>query len=152
MVDATDAQIKMAVDDTIPKVAPLFWAFRGMVGLGIMFLFIFSAAFYFLIRQRLAPQRWLLKLAVFAIPLPWIAAELGWIVAEYGRQPWTIAGILPTHLSASNIQPSNLYFSLAGFALFYTVLLVIEMKLMFKYARLGPSALHTGKYHWEQQS
>jgi cytochrome d ubiquinol oxidase subunit I len=77
---------------------------------------------------------------------------LGWIVAEYGRQPWTIAGILPTHLSASNIQPSNLYFSLAGFALFYTVLLVIEMKLMFKYARLGPSALHTGKYHWEQQS
>jgi cytochrome d ubiquinol oxidase subunit I len=152
VVDATDAQIRMAVDDTIPKVAPLFWAFRGMVGLGLAFLFIFSASFYFLIRQRLAPQRWLLKLAVFAIPLPWIAAELGWIVAEYGRQPWTIAGILPTHLSASNIQPSNLYFSLAGFALFYTVLLVIEMKLMFKYARLGPSALHTGKYHWEQQS
>nr|WP_211482677.1 cytochrome ubiquinol oxidase subunit I [Duganella sp. CF458] len=152
VIDATDAQIRMAVDDTIPKVAPLFWAFRGMVGLGIAFLFIFGAAFYFLVRQRLAPQRWLLKLAVFAIPLPWIAAELGWIVAEYGRQPWTIAGILPTHLSASNIQPSNLYFSLAGFALFYTVLLVIEMKLMFKYARLGPSALHTGKYHWEQQS
>jgi len=152
VIDATDAQIKLAVDDTVPKVAPLFWAFRGMVGLGLAFLFIFSASFYFLIRQRLAPQRWLLKLAVFAIPLPWVAAELGWIVAEYGRQPWTIAGILPTHLSASNVQPSNLYFSLAGFALFYTVLLVIEMKLMFKYARLGPSALHTGKYHWEQQS
>ena len=152
VIDATDAQVKMAVDDTIPKVAPLFWAFRGMVGLGLAFLFIFSASFYFLIRQRLAPQRWLLKLAVLAIPLPWVAAELGWIVAEYGRQPWTIAGILPTHLSASSIQPSNLYFSLAGFALFYTVLLVIEMKLMFKYARLGPSALHTGKYHWEQQA
>lgn len=152
VIDATDAQVKMAVDDTIPKVAPLFWAFRGMVGLGTAFLFIFSASFYFLIRQRLAPQRWLLKLAVLAIPLPWIAAELGWIVAEYGRQPWTIAGILPTHLSASSVQPSNLYFSLAGFALFYTVLLVIEMKLVFKYARLGPSALHTGKYHWEQQA
>jgi cytochrome d ubiquinol oxidase subunit I len=151
VVDATDAQVRMAVDDTIPKVAPLFWAFRGMVGLGLLFLFIFSAAFYFLVRQRLAPQRWLLKLAVAAIPLPWLAAELGWIVAEYGRQPWTIAGILPTHLSASSIQPSSLYFSLAGFALFYTVLLVIELKLMFKYARLGPSALHTGKYHWEQQ-
>ena len=152
VVDATDAQIRMAVNDTIPKVAPLFWAFRGMVGLGLLFLFIFGASFYFLIRKRLAPQRWLLKLAVVAIPLPWVAAELGWIVAEYGRQPWTIAGILPTHLSASSIQPSNLYFSLAGFALFYTVLLVIELKLMFKYARLGPSALHTGKYHWEQQS
>jgi len=151
VVDATDAQVKMAVNDTIPKVAPLFWAFRGMVGLGLLFLFIFGASFYFLIRKRLAPQRWLLKLAVIAIPLPWVAAELGWIVAEYGRQPWTIAGILPTHLSASSIQPSSLYFSLAGFALFYTVLLVIELKLMFKYARLGPSALHTGKYHWEQQ-
>jgi cytochrome d ubiquinol oxidase subunit I len=73
-------------------------------------------------------------------------------VAEYGRQPWTIAGILPTHLSASNVPASNLYFSLAGFALFYTVLLVVELTLMFKYARLGPSALHTGKYHWEQQA
>jgi cytochrome d ubiquinol oxidase subunit I len=152
VVDATEEQIRMAVNDTIPKVAPLFWAFRGMVGLGLLFLFIFGASFYFLIRKRLAPQRWLLKLAVIAIPLPWVAAELGWIVAEYGRQPWTIAGILPTHLSASSIQPSNLYFSLAGFALFYTVLLIIELKLMFKYARLGPSALHTGKYHWEQQS
>ncbi|WP_028103958.1 cytochrome ubiquinol oxidase subunit I [Pseudoduganella violaceinigra] len=152
VIDASEAQIRMAVNDTIPKVAPLFWAFRGMVGLGLLFLFIFAASFYFLIRKRLAPQRWLLKLAVIAIPLPWIAAELGWIVAEYGRQPWTIAGILPTHLSASSVPPSNLYFSLAGFALFYTVLLVIELKLMFKFARLGPSALHTGKYHWEQQS
>jgi len=151
VVDATDAQIRMAVNDTIPKVAPMFWAFRGMVGLGLLFLFIFGASFYFLIRKRLAPQRWLLKLAVVAIPLPWVAAELGWIVAEYGRQPWTIAGILPTHLSASSIQPSSLYFSLAGFALFYTVLLIIELKLMFKYARLGPSALHTGKYHWDQK-
>ncbi len=151
VVDATEAQIRMAVNDTVPKVAPLFWAFRGMVGLGLLFLFIFAASFYYLIRKRLAPQRWLLKLAVVSIPLPWVAAELGWIVAEYGRQPWTIAGILPTHLSASSIQPSSLYFSLAGFALFYTVLLIIELKLMFKYARLGPSALHTGKYHWEQQ-
>jgi len=151
VVDASDAQVRMAVNDTIPKVAPLFWAFRGMVGLGLLFLFIFGASFYFLIRKRLAPQRWLLKLAVVSIPLPWVAAELGWIVAEYGRQPWTIAGILPTHLSASSIHPSSLYFSLAGFALFYTVLLIIELKLMFKYARLGPSALHTGKYHWEQK-
>jgi cytochrome d ubiquinol oxidase subunit I len=85
---------------------------------------------------------------VISIPLPWIAAELGWIVAEYGRQPWTIAGILPTHLSASSLQPGSLYFSLAGFILFYTFLLVVEMILMVKYARLGPSSLHTGQY-WE---
>jgi cytochrome d ubiquinol oxidase subunit I len=117
----------------------------------MLFLFIFSASFYFLIRKRLAQQRWLLKLAVVSIPLPWVAAELGWVVAEYGRQPWTIAGILPTHLSASTLQVSNLYFSLAGFIAFYTLLLVIEMGLMIKYTRLGPSALHTGKYHWERE-
>ena len=151
VIDATDAQIKLAVNDTVPKVAPLFWSFRAMVGLGLLFLFIFSASFYFLIRKKLASQRWLLKLAVCAIPLPWVAAELGWVVAEYGRQPWTIAGILPTHLSASTLSVGNLYFSLAGFVGFYTLLLVIEMALMIKYARLGPSSLHTGKYHWEQQ-
>ncbi|WP_034297206.1 cytochrome ubiquinol oxidase subunit I [Herbaspirillum sp. RV1423] len=149
VVDATPEQIAKAVDDTIPNVAPLFWSFRGMVALGLLFLFIFLASFYFLVRKQLAPQRWLLRLAVFSIPLPWIAAELGWIVAEYGRQPWTIAGILPTHLSASTLQPSSLYFSLAGFILFYTFLLVVEMILMVKYAKLGPSSLHTGKYHWE---
>ncbi|MES2150154.1 MAG: cytochrome ubiquinol oxidase subunit I [Pseudomonadota bacterium] len=152
VIDASEAQIRMAVNDTIPKVAPLFWAFRAMVGLGILFLCIFCAAFYFLVRKRLARQRWLLKLAVVAIPLPWVAAELGWVVAEYGRQPWTIAGILPTHLSASTLQPASLYFSLAGFIGFYTVLLVIELGLMVKYTRQGPSSLHTGRYHWEQAS
>jgi cytochrome d ubiquinol oxidase subunit I len=150
VVDATPAQITMAVDDTIPRVLPMFWAFRLMVGLGFLFLFIFGASFYFLVRRRLAPQRWLLRLAVLAIPLPWIAAELGWVVAEYGRQPWTIAGVLPTHLSASTLTPGNLYFSLAGFVGFYTFLLVVEMTLMVKYARLGPSSLHTGRYHREQ--
>ncbi|MES2898760.1 MAG: cytochrome ubiquinol oxidase subunit I [Pseudomonadota bacterium] len=150
VVDATEEQIRKAVNDTVPKVAPLFWSFRIMVGLGLLFLFIFSAAFYYLIRQRLAQQRWLLKLAVVSIPLPWVAAELGWIVAEYGRQPWTIAGILPTHLSASTLQASSLYFSLAGFIAFYTLLLVVEMGLMIKYTRLGPSSLHTGRYHWEK--
>ncbi|WP_050466180.1 cytochrome ubiquinol oxidase subunit I [Herbaspirillum chlorophenolicum] len=149
VVDATPEQIAMAVDDTIPKVAPLFWSFRGMVAIGFLMLFIFASSVWFLAKKQLAPQRWLLKLAVFAIPLPWIAAELGWIVAEYGRQPWTIAGILPTHLSASSLQPSSLYFSLAGFILFYTFLLVVEMILMVKYARMGPSSLHTGKYFWE---
>lgn len=150
VIDATDAQIRMAANDTVPKVAPMFWSFRIMVGLGILFLFIFSASFYFLVRKRLAAQRWLLKLAVAAIPLPWVAAELGWVVAEYGRQPWTIAGILPTHLSASSLDVGNLYFSLAGFIGFYTLLLVVEMTLMIKFARQGPSSLHTGKYHWEQ--
>ena len=149
VTDATEAQIKQAVNDTIPKVAPLFWSFRGMVFLGFLFLFIFGASMYYLLRRRLAPQRWLLKLCVLAIPLPWVSIELGWIVAEYGRQPWTIAGVLPTHLSVSSLSAGSLWFSLAGFLGFYTLLLVVEMGLMIKYAKLGPASLHTGRYHGE---
>ncbi len=149
VVDATPEQIKLAVNDTIPKVWPLFWSFRIMVGLGFMFLLTFSMALYFLYRKQLMRHRWFLYVALWSIPLPWIAAELGWFVAEYGRQPWTIVGILPTYLSASTLQPSSLYFSLAGFLGFYTLLLIVEMFLMVKYTKLGPSSLHTGKYHWE---
>jgi len=149
VTDATEAQIKQAVNDTIPKVAPLFWSFRGMVFLGFLFLFIFGASMVYLLRRRLAPQRWLLKLCVLAIPLPWVSIELGWIVAEYGRQPWTIAGVLPTHLSVSSLSAGSLWFSLAGFLGFYTLLLVVEMGLMIKYAKLGPASLHTGRYHGE---
>jgi cytochrome d ubiquinol oxidase subunit I len=68
-----------------------------------------------------------------------------------GRQPWTIWGILASHLSTSSLSAGDLYFSLAGFMGFYTLLLIIEMFLMFKYARLGPSSLHTGRYFFEKQ-
>jgi cytochrome d ubiquinol oxidase subunit I len=146
VTDATEDQIKLAAHDTIPKVAPMFWTFRIMVAAGFMILFIFAASFYYVAKRTIAEQRWLLKLALYCIPLPWIAAELGWIVAEYGRQPWTISGILPTNLSTSNLDPSSVYFSLASFVGLYTLLLVAEMYLMFKYARLGPQSLHTGQY------
>jgi cytochrome d ubiquinol oxidase subunit I len=150
VVDATPEQILRAAADTVPRVWPMFWAFRLMVGLGVLFLFVFAAAFFFLAVRNLAAQRWLLRLALYCIPLPWVAAEAGWFVAEFGRQPWTISGILPTFLSVSNIPVSNVYASLSGFVVFYTVLLIVEMFLMIKYARLGPSALHTGRYDLER--
>jgi cytochrome d ubiquinol oxidase subunit I len=149
VVDATPEQKRMAADDTIPKVAPMFWSFRFMVGLGMWFLFIFAASFFFLARRNLSPQRWLLRLAMYSIPLPWVASELGWIVAEYGRQPWTISGVLPTSLSVSSLPVSSVYASLAAFVLFYTALFVVEMYLMLKYVRLGPSSLGTGRYFGE---
>jgi cytochrome d ubiquinol oxidase subunit I len=146
VTDATEDQIKMAARDTIPKVAPMFWTFRIMVAAGFIILFIFAASFYYTAKRTIAEKRWLLRLALYCIPLPWIAAEMGWIVAEYGRQPWTISGILPTSLSTSNLSASSVYFSLAGFIGFYSLLLVAELYLMFKYARLGPQSLHTGNY------
>ncbi|MEQ1635467.1 MAG: cytochrome ubiquinol oxidase subunit I [Methylococcales bacterium] len=149
VIDATPEQIETAVRHSIPRVAPMFWTFRGMVFCGVTMLFIFAAAFYFNAKRTAHKQRWLLRLAFYGIPLPWIASELGWVVAEYGRQPWTIANILPTHLSTSTVDAGQLYLSLAGFFVFYTVLLVIEVFLMLKYVRLGPSSLHTGRYHFE---
>jgi len=140
VVDATPEQIRAAIDDTIPKVAPIFWSFRIMVGLGLWFLFVFGAAFIIVARRRVANNQWILHLAFWSIPLPWVAIELGWIVAEYGRQPWTISEVLPTYLSTSTVTTGQLWFSLSGFVAFY---------LMFKYGRLGPSSLGTGRYHDE---
>ena len=149
VVDASPEQINQAVEDTIPQVAVLFWSFRLMVGLGLWFLFVFAASFYVIARRHLYRSRWLMHLALWSIPLPWVASELGWIVAEYGRQPWSISDVLPTHLSVSSVSVGELYFSLAGFIGFYTALLVVELYLMFKYARAGPGSLGTGRYHAE---
>ena len=150
VIDATEKQITMAAHDTIPNVAPLFWTFRVMVACGFMMLFVFAAAFYVCSTGKVMNHRWLLRLALYCLPLPWIASEMGWIVAEYGRQPWSIAEILPTFMSASSRSAGELYLSLAGFIGFYTLLLVIELFLMLKYARLGPSSLHTGRYYHEK--
>jgi cytochrome d ubiquinol oxidase subunit I len=150
VVDASEAQIQQAVNDTIPKVAPMFWAFRIMVAAGFTMLFIFGASFYYCAKRQAGKKRWLMKMALYGIPLPWIAAETGWFVAEYGRQPWSIGEVLPTYLSTSSLQTGDLWFSLAGFVGFYTLLLVVELYLMFRFARLGPSSLHTGRYALEK--
>jgi cytochrome d ubiquinol oxidase subunit I len=149
VTDASEAQIARAATDTIPKVAPLFWTFRIMVASGFIILFVFAMAFYHCATRTADQKPWLLKLALWSIPLPWVAAETGWFVAEYGRQPWTISGVLPTHLSVSSLSSGQVWFSLGGLVAFYTVLLIIELYLMLKYIRLGPSSLHTGRYFLE---
>ena len=151
IVDATDAQIARAAKDTIPDVALMFWTFRIMVGLGFWMLGLIAVSFYYCARRLFYKKRWLLWLLVFNLPVPWIAAEMGWFVAEYGRQPWTIGEVLPTYLSASSLNMSDVIGSLIGLVVFYTVLLAVELFLMVKFVRLGPSSLHTGRYHFEQQ-
>jgi len=120
-----------------------------MVAFGMWMLLLFALSFYYCARRLADRKRWLLRAAVFSLPLPWLSAELGWFVAEFGRQPWTVSGTLPTHLSASTLSASQISFSLSGFVLFYSALLIVEMFLMIKYARLGPSSLGTGHYHFE---
>ena len=150
VVDASESQIKQAALDTIPGVASIFWTFRLMVLSGFLMLALFICAFYASARKNEHQKRWLLKWAMFSFPLPWIATQTGWFVAEHGRQPWSIGEVLPTHLSASSLSTGDVWGSLLALVAFYTVLLVIEVYLMVKFARQGPSSLHTGRYHYEQ--
>jgi len=83
----------------------------------------------------------LLKLAVCAIALPWISVECGWVVAEIGRQPWIIEGILPTAVAVSNLGVTTVFLTICGFVALYTALLVVEVRLMLKYIRKGPDVL-----------
>ena len=146
MDDVTPELIDRAARDTLPKVTPLFWTFRIMVALGFAMLALFGLALWYSIKGDFAERRWLLRWALWSLPLPWISCEMGWFVAEYGRQPWTIYGVLPTHLSVSTLTVESLYGSLAGFVGFYTLLLIVEMYLMVKFARQGPGSLGTGRY------
>jgi cytochrome d ubiquinol oxidase subunit I len=138
--NATPAQIDAAARSTIPNVPVLFWAFRVMVALGFYFIALFAIAFWLSAKCRLTEHKWFLRAALYSLPLPWIAAELGWIVAEYGRQPWVIEGVLPTALGVSSTTAGNVLFSLIGFVIFYSSLLVVDLYLLTKYIRLGPDS------------
>ncbi|UZX66226.1 cytochrome ubiquinol oxidase subunit I [Yersinia ruckeri] len=150
VTDATEAQIQLAAKDSIPKVLPLYFAFRIMVVCGFLLLLIIGLSFYNVCRGRIGEKKWLHRLALWGIPLPWIAVEAGWFVAEYGRQPWAIGEVLPTAIANSSVTAGDILFSMGLICGLYTLFLVAEMYLMFKFARLGPSSLKTGRYHFEQ--
>jgi len=152
VTNATEQQIKQAARESIPKVAPIFFTFRIMVASGVAMLVLFGFAFYNSNRAKFMGKQWLLKFAIISLPLPWIAAETGWFVAEYGRQPWAIGGILPTHLGVSSLHSGDVLTSMITLALLYTALLIVEMYLMIKFVKQGPSSLHTGNYHFEKLS
>jgi cytochrome d ubiquinol oxidase subunit I len=113
-------------------------------------LFIFGAAFYQSVRGKVLDKAWVLKAAVIGIPMPWIAVEMGWFVAEYGRQPWAVGDILPVNVAASALSSTELWLSLAAIMILYTLFLIAEVYLMVKFSRKGPSSLKTGRYHFEQ--
>lgn len=149
---ATAADVDKAVKDSIPEVWPVFWSFRVMLACwGLSFL-VLALGFIFTVGRTIQNRRWVLWAGLFSIPLPYIAAECGWALTEIGRQPWTVRGILPTGLSTSSLDATTVSFSLGGFTVFYSILLVVELFLMFKYGRLGPSSLGEGRYHFETRT
>ncbi|TVU90241.1 MULTISPECIES: cytochrome ubiquinol oxidase subunit I [Halomonadaceae] len=139
VANATAAEINQAVEASIPKVWPLFWSFRAMVAAGFSMLLLFALALWHSVRRQPEKSPWLLRFALFSLPLPWIACEAGWFVAEYGRQPWAIGEILPVHLAISSLTAEQVLTTLIAIGILYTTFVIIEMWLMQHFARKGPS-------------
>jgi cytochrome d ubiquinol oxidase subunit I len=139
-LQATPEQIHDAAWSTVPSVPSIFFTFRFMVLFGFVLLAVFLVSLWYTMREAEAP-RWLFRLALCAFPLPWLAAELGWFVAEFGRQPWIIDGVLPTFLATSELGVANLVLTIVGFTAVYGVLAVIECGLMLQAIRKGPAAV-----------
>jgi cytochrome d ubiquinol oxidase subunit I len=139
--DATPAQIEVAAWNTVPNVPVMFWTFRIMAGIGFFMIALFATAFV-LVTLKKHDTRWFLRLALWSMPLPWIAAEMGWIVAEVGRQPWAVDGVLPTFLGASSLTVTQLWITIIGFTLFYGALAVVEVGLILKTIKKGPETEH----------
>ena len=142
---ATEADIARAAASTVPPVGYLFWSFRIMVACGFFFIALFAFAFYLSSIQRFDQHRWFLRVALWSLPLPWVAAELGWTVAEIGRQPWVIEGVLPTQVAASALAGGTVLASLLAFIVFYSALAITDVFLMLRYIRMGPE-LAIGKH------
>ncbi len=124
--------------DLIPHVPILFYSFRIMVGWGIFLIILLSAVWYLNRRNRLADKRRLLRLLILSIPVTYIASQAGWVVAELGRQPWTIQNLLPTSVSASRIPSDSIMVTFFLFLILFTTLLAAEIKIMTGQIKAGP--------------
>jgi cytochrome d ubiquinol oxidase subunit I len=136
---ADKALIAKTAWDTVPNVPVMFWSFRIMAGIGFLMIALFATAFI-LVTLRKHNTRWFLMIAVAAIPLPWISTELGWVLAEVGRQPWAVEGVLPTFLAPSSLSVAQLLTSIVVFTLLYGALAVVEVGLILKTIKKGPFA------------
>jgi len=125
-------------EEAVPPVALSFYSFRLMVGLGTFFPILFILMLVFTLRDTLENKRWLLGIGVISIFLGYIASEAGWIVAEVGRQPWAIQGLLPVGVARSNLTSATVAGTFFMFLFLFTVLLVAEIRIMLKQIAIGP--------------
>lgn len=126
-------------EQTVPDVPLIFWSFRVMVGLGMWFAVLFVWMLVLDKKNKLGWKRWPLHLALWSILLAYISSQAGWIVAEVGRQPWTIQDMLPTVAAVSRIDAASVQVTFWIFAVLFTTLLIAEIGIMTKQIRKGPS-------------
>ena len=125
-------------EDLVPHVGLLFWSFRVMVGLGMYFILFFLVILFLVWKKRLAELNWLHWISLWSIPLAYIASQAGWIVAEMGRQPWTIQDLLPVNAAVSKLETGSVQTTFFIFLIMFTVLLIAEIGIMVKAIRKGP--------------
>jgi cytochrome d ubiquinol oxidase subunit I len=126
-------------EDAVPNVPIVFYAFRIMVILGSFFIAFFLINLW-LTKKQQYPQWWLM-LTILSVPLIYICSQSGWIVAEVGRQPWTIQDLLPVNAAISGNEVSNVITTILVFFSLFTVLLIAELKIMFKIIKQGPETI-----------
>jgi cytochrome d ubiquinol oxidase subunit I len=135
-------------NDVVPPVLINFWAFRVMVGLGCLFILFFAVilAVTYKFPKALFKKydittlpAWHYWIAILLIPLGYIASESGWLVAEFGRQPWTIQDMLPTWAAVSDLQSSSVMITFFLFLVLFTTMLAVEINILLKQIKKGPA-------------
>ena len=121
--------------ETVPNVPLVFYSFRVMVGAGCFFILLCAVVWWLNRRDRLAGKRWLLRVMILSI----LASQAGWIVAEVGRQPWTIQNLLPACVSGSHIAATPVAVTFFIFLALFTVLLAAELAIMLRQIKIGPN-------------
>ncbi|MBR5633603.1 MAG: cytochrome ubiquinol oxidase subunit I, partial [Prevotella sp.] len=128
-----------SADQVVPFIPVCFWSFRVMVGMGVLFI-VFFAFVLFLLRKKkdLMRYKWLLTSAIVLVPLAYIASESGWLVAEFGRQPWTIQDMLPTWAAVSDVSAGSVALTFFVFLALFTTMLAVEISILLKQIKKGP--------------
>lgn len=121
----------------VPFVPVCFYAFRLMVGLGTLFMVFFIVTLVLVYRKDIGRYRRWHRLAILLLPLGYVASESGWLVAEFGRQPWAIQDLMPTWVGVSHIPASGVMFTFFVFLVLFTVLLAVEFSIMWKQIKKG---------------
>ena len=125
-------------EDVVPPVGVVFWAFRFMIGLGMLLLLEMLVLGWLAWKDRLSDKKWLLIAALCCIPLVYICGQSGWVVAEVGRQPWTIQGLLPVNVAISSLSVGAVKTTFFLFLTIFTLFLAIEIRIMIGAIRKGP--------------
>ncbi len=129
-------------EDIVPPIGLTFYSFHIMVALGSWFFVLFALVLFLVTKKEISNYPIVLKSALLSIPLGYIAAEAGWIVAEVGRQPWAIQDLMPVGVAVTNISSTNVMITFWMFAVLFTALLIAEIKIMTKQISLGMEGGH----------